>query len=263
MPTLREFTPKLEKELHDIICKEIDALETGLTILKYEMGIGSGILDFLCVDSGGQLVIIEVKLEGDEGILFQALQYYLAVQRTKHQIASIHHDKKIQANDDPRIILIAKSFSDRIRQLTLVVKPRIDLYEYKTLETPQGDVGIVFYFQSPPKEEERISQPPNLDSHKDYVTNKELRLFLESLLSKIQNIGEAIQIYYTQPYIGFKVKGKQFAQIETRRSALHLYVKNLYEDGSWDWTLKVIKSETDDISEFMNEISNWYKRLTE
>ena len=53
MPTFKKYEPSDEKELHDIIGKELDALEEGLTLVKYELHSGSDIPDFLCVDSGG------------------------------------------------------------------------------------------------------------------------------------------------------------------------------------------------------------------
>ena len=76
MTTLRKVKPKTEKELHSIIEKELEAIEEGLVLLKYEYELVKGNPDFLCVDSGERLVIIEVKLQEDENILFQALRYY-------------------------------------------------------------------------------------------------------------------------------------------------------------------------------------------
>lgn len=68
MATLRKYKPKNEKELHTIIEKELDSLEEGLELLKYEMDIGTGIPDFLCVDSGGRMVVICSK--NNKGIVF-------------------------------------------------------------------------------------------------------------------------------------------------------------------------------------------------
>ena len=66
MSTFKKFKPSGEKELHNIIETELPSLEEGLQLLKYEINVGIGIPDFLCVDSGGRLVIIEVKLEEDK-----------------------------------------------------------------------------------------------------------------------------------------------------------------------------------------------------
>ena len=52
MATLKKIKLKNEKELHSVIEKELEALEEGLTILKYEFAMSKGVPDFLCVDSG-------------------------------------------------------------------------------------------------------------------------------------------------------------------------------------------------------------------
>ena len=95
MATFKKYKPKSEKELHHIIEKELDSLEEGLELLKYEMGTGTSIPDFLCVDSGGRIVIIEVKLHEDEYVLFQALKYYNEIDKNRYVIAQMFPDKKI------------------------------------------------------------------------------------------------------------------------------------------------------------------------
>jgi RecB family endonuclease NucS len=75
MATFTRYIPQSEKELHQIIRDELDALEEGLRLLKPEFPTGKGMIDLLCVDSGGRLVIVEVKLHQDENVLFQGLRY--------------------------------------------------------------------------------------------------------------------------------------------------------------------------------------------
>jgi len=62
----------------------MDALEEGLAILKYEFVLEKGTPDFLCIDSGGRLAIIEVKYKEDENIVFQALRYYSEIDQKKY-----------------------------------------------------------------------------------------------------------------------------------------------------------------------------------
>ena len=47
MSTFKKFKPSGEKELHNIIEKELESLEEGLQLLKYEIKVGIGIPDFL------------------------------------------------------------------------------------------------------------------------------------------------------------------------------------------------------------------------
>ena len=91
--------PRNEKELHSVIGKEIDALEEGLVILRYEFALAKGTPDFLCVDSGGRLVIIEVKLQEDENIVFQGLRYYSEIDQIRYVIAKTFSAKKINPED--------------------------------------------------------------------------------------------------------------------------------------------------------------------
>ena len=62
MAKLKIYTPASEAELHVIIGSELDAIEEGLELLQHEYTSGKGIIDFLCIDSGRRLVIIEIKV---------------------------------------------------------------------------------------------------------------------------------------------------------------------------------------------------------
>ena len=99
MATLKKIKLKNEKELHSVIEKELEALEEGLTILKYEFAISKGVTDFLCADSGGRLVIIEVKLQEDENILFQGLRYYNEIDRDRYVIAKMFSRKDVDPKE--------------------------------------------------------------------------------------------------------------------------------------------------------------------
>ena len=101
MPTFKRYELQSEKELHGIIQSELDSLEEGLELLKYEMTIGKGIPDFLCRDSGGRLVIIDVKLQENENILFQALRYYADVNKNRYVIAEIFSQKNVDPKQSP------------------------------------------------------------------------------------------------------------------------------------------------------------------
>ena len=89
MSTLKKYVPESEAELHLLIQAELDAIEEGLELLQHEYPSGKGILDFLCVDSGGRLVIVEVKLHEDENVLFQGLRYYSDIDRNRYLIANL------------------------------------------------------------------------------------------------------------------------------------------------------------------------------
>lgn len=219
MPMLKKIKPKIEKELHSIIEKEIDALEEGLVLLKYEFGLVKGTPDFLCVDSGGRLVIIEVKLQEDENILLQALRYYIEIDKERYAIAKMFSDKNVDPEEHPRILLVAEKFSDDLRRLSALVVPEIELYEYTVLCTPNGKQGICYRSVSLPKIEEIPTKPPTIDELKDYITKEPLKPLFDKLIEEVKNIGKGIEEYATQGYVGFKYKGRQIAWLGPQRKS--------------------------------------------
>jgi len=262
MVTLRKYKPKNEKELHTIIEKELDSLEEGLKLLKYEMGTGTGIPDFLCVDSGGRIVIIEVKLHEDEYVLFQALKYYNEIDKYRYVIAQMFPNKRINAKERPRIILIAEKFSDEIRRLTTLVVPDVELYEYTVVIDSKNNKGIVFHPVTLPKIDETLTEPTTIQDHIDYVTKDELKPLLEKIRNEIKSIGDDIKEYATQQYIGFKFGGRLFAWIGALRKSFELGA-HIFDDKGHVLDYKSIRIEDgkEDYSEIMEEIREAYKKL--
>jgi hypothetical protein len=221
MPTLRKYKPQSEQELHIIIARELDALEAGLELLRHEYISGKGVLDFLCVDSGGRLVIIEVKLHEDENILFQALRYYSDIDRDRYLIATVFAGKAIDPEQNPRVVLIAERFSEDIRRLSTLVVPEIELLEYTVLVEPRGSKGICYHPVSLPVVTTPPSEPKTIDDLVQYLTNEELKPILANMRDDIKNIGEGIEEYPTQSYIGYKhTSGRQFAYIRIFRKSV-------------------------------------------
>lgn len=217
MATFNKYDPISEKELHGIIEKELDSLEDGLELLKYEMSINKSIPDFLCRDSGGRIVIIEVKLNKDENILFQSLRYYVDVDANKYTIAEIFHNKSIDTKQDPRIILISKKFPENIRLLGTLIVPEIELYEYSTLKDSNGTIGIVYHPVSLPKFDNIISSHTEFEDHKKYITDAALHSIFESAREKLKSLQGDIEEYVTQSYIGYKFRGRQIGWISAQR----------------------------------------------
>ncbi|MHA1449240.1 MAG: endonuclease NucS domain-containing protein, partial [Candidatus Hodarchaeales archaeon] len=204
MPILKKEMPNSEKDLHEIIKDELESLEEGLRLLKHEFSIRKGVVDFLCVDSGGRLVIIEVKLYEDENILFQALRYYNEIDKDRYIIAKVFSKEGVDPEEHPRIILIAERFSEDIKRLTTYIIPDVELNEYTVLLTPDNKKGICYHHVSPPKIEELTFSQPELIDHIDYITKEELKPVFQRLINEIKGIDENIGEYLTQDYVGFK-----------------------------------------------------------
>ena len=263
MATLSKANASTEKELHEVIQKELDALEEGLELLKYEFDTGQGVADFLCVDSGGRLTIIEVKLGEDENILFQAMKYYSPIHRDRYRIAEAFSGKKIDPSMDPRIALIAVRFSDDLRRLCTLVHPDVQLFEYSLLSTPDNKTGIHFHPVSLPREETVPSGPVNLDDLAQYITDDSMRELFREKVARLSSLRPDIETYYTKSYVGFKFKGRKIGHVWVMRKSFEVAASRVDENGRNLGDAMAITFETglEDYSEVLNQIVTSYVNL--
>lgn len=220
MSTFKRAPPASEKDLHFIIENNLGMIEEGLSLLKREQKLRDGIPDFLCIDSGGRLVIIEVKKTSEDRAIFQALRYYSTIHLNIYNLKTVY--SSINTDYPPRIILIAETFSDNIRKIVPLVTPDLTLFEYTTLIDTNGKKGIVFHPISIPEYFEEISTPTTYSDHRDYMTKPELKLLFEELRKTIKEIDPNIEEYSTGTYIGYKLQGRQFAYLKTQRKSFDL-----------------------------------------
>lgn len=257
MAIFEKYDPKNEKELHSIIASDLDSLEAGIQLLKQEPSIGSGIPDFLWVDSGGRIIVVEVKLGEDENILFQSLRYFADVNKNRYALAKTFSDHRIDPGQPPRIILIAKRFSEDLRLLSTLVTPSVELYEYKVLHDSTGQKGIVYNQASLPRLEDVIVEPLNAEAHKTYITNESLRGLFEKKRSLLRDIDDQVEEYITQSYVGYKYKGRQIAWISTRRKSFDFGTHIISDNGgglSYDSVR--IENGDEDCSELIEKVKN-------
>lgn len=223
MPTLGKYSPQTEAELHVIIQKELDALEEGLQVIKHEYATTSGSVDFLCADSGGRLVIIEVKLHEDDSALFQALRYFSTIDRDRYLIASSLKGRHVSPSDPPRIVLVAESFSEDLKRLSTLVRPNVELFEYSTVVLPDGAKGIVFIPVTVPVPPPPPTGPKTIEEYIGYMTEESLKPILGKARSDLRGLGKGIEEYCTSDYIGYRhTGGRQFAYIRVFRRSFEV-----------------------------------------
>jgi hypothetical protein len=218
VPKLPKYTPESEAELHMIIKSDLEAIEEGIILLQHEYPSAKGTIDLLCVDSGNRLVIIEVKLQEDENVLFQALRYFSDVDRDRFIIANLFSQYSIDPEQSPRVILIAETISEDIRRLSTLVVPDVELLEYSAVRLPKDDIGIIFHSVSPPEITRIPSEPKTIDQLIEYVTDDRLKPVIGEMRNTILGLGKGIEEYATQGYIGYRLStGRQFAFIQMYR----------------------------------------------
>ncbi len=256
MSNINKYTPKDEAELHTLIIKDIDNLEEGMNKIQHEINLHGNIPDILCVDSGSRLSIIEIKLDEDRNVLFQGLRYYTEVERLRWQLANIYKASKIDPNQDPRIILIAQSFTEETKRMCMHIKPTIDLYEYSTILDSNNEIGTIFN-SVPIPVEQTIPEIKTIDDFKNYIKKQDLKVIFEDTRASVKEINEKIEEYCTQSYVGYKYKKKQIAWIKTKRTEIEFGV--LIREGRnrvEDYPKLTIKNEGYNKKEYQDLITN-------
>jgi hypothetical protein len=264
MPKLPRYSPESEAELHMIVEADLDAVEEGLVLLQHEYPSGKGIVDFLCVDSGNRLVVIEVKLHEDENVLFQALRYFGDVDRDRFVIANLFSQHAIDPEQSPRIIIIAETISEDIRRLSTLVVPEVELLEYSVLQIPGNDKGVVFHSVLPPEIPKLPSESKTVDQLIEYVTNDPLKPVIQEMRRTILGLGRGIEEYATQGYIGYKLStGRQFAYImKMYRKEVGFGAIIIDEDRQvLDYVQTRVNSSDDDYSATLENIKKSFVNL--
>ncbi len=262
MPKLKRYVPQSEAELHMIIQSDLGAIEEGIDLLQHEYPTGKGIIDFLCVDSGLRLVIIEVKLHEDENVLFQALRYYSATDRDRHRVSS-NFSERVDPEESPRLVLIAEKYSEDIRRLSTLVVPEVELLEYSIVVLPDGGKGIIYHSVSLPVVIKHPSEPTTVERLIEYVTDNDLKPLIEEMREAIKDVGIGIVEYATQGYIGYKhSSGRQFAFIRVFRREIEFGAHIIGEDRQLlDYEGIRIRRCDEDYSDVLEKIRKSFKNL--
>ncbi len=100
-----------ETQLEDLIRQAPHLIEEGLRYVDHQRMTDRGPLDVLMVDSGGALIIAELKVCEDEGMLIQGIDYYDWISRNIEGMSRAYKDFDINPTQTPRLLLIAPSVS--------------------------------------------------------------------------------------------------------------------------------------------------------
>jgi len=122
--------------LEQMVAKELNQIEKDLTVICSDVAINDKTtLDILCHDSNGQLVILQLNVNEDDIMLLHGMQSLDYVDKFKSFLKATYSKHKIDDKENPRLILIAPSFSDALRRAVEGMKGiRIDLYQWEYLK---------------------------------------------------------------------------------------------------------------------------------
>jgi len=232
-----------EASLEELIRQNPDNIESGLRFVDHQRKAGRGPYDVLLVDSGKAVVVAELKITEDDSILTQGLDYYDYVASNIDGISRAYSKFDIDPNQEPRLLLIASSFSNLLinRCKWLSIPISIFIFQCIEFEERKGEVIPIFKEIAVPTPPERV-EIPTIEEHLSYITDAEARQRAEEFLEQVRQwditkvATEAIKWE-----ISLKIAGRVFGYLGPRRKHFVLY--------TWDendqWKTFPIKSKED------------------
>ena len=165
----------LEQQLEDIVRRNPGLIEEGLVYVDHQRPAAGGRLDVLLVDIDKSLVVAELKVVPDDGMLVQGLDYYDDVSAHVESFARLYKAYSINPTQQVRLVLIAPSFSQTLVNRCRWLNLRISLFTFTCLKF-EGDADVVPIFTEqqvatrPP-----IVEVPKIEDHLNYIADHAVR----------------------------------------------------------------------------------------
>ncbi len=239
-PRIQTIPIASEQTLEQLIMAEPQNLEDTLVVLDNQVAAGSGFIDILAVDSSdNSLVIIELKKEESDRVLVQALQYYDFVRENIERFATSYSSKhEIDVLSEPRLIIVAHSFSDALSAAAKYINPSVSLYQYEYLSL--GNQKGLYLTEVPisnPREFTRRRKSPQ--EHLQKIVDDKLRKICQTFMDKIMGLGsEHITVKGLRSRVSLKYDGNNLVDIRTRQNYFYISYR-----GHWQERLRVEKEQ--------------------
>lgn len=231
-----------EQELEDLVRRNAGQIEEGLIYVDHQKPAAGGRLDVLLVDSGKSLVVAELKVTQDDGMLLQGLDYYDYVTTHVESFARLYKNHSIDPTQQVRLFLVAPTFSQTLVNRCKWLDLPISLFTFNCLKF-EGETDVVAIFT-----EQQITAPPeivevsHLDDHLNYITDVTVRNKVSALLDEIKNWKPGnIAIDPIKYAVSMKINGRVFAYLYPRRQH---YLIATY-DASDEWKAYAVKNDDD------------------
>jgi hypothetical protein len=221
-----------EQQLEDLVRQHVEALEDGLRYIGHQRITNTGRLDVLLVDSGHSLVIAELKVIDDDGMLFQAIDYYDYVSSHLEALARLYNAFSIDPAQPVRLFLVAPSFSQALITRCKWIDVPISLFTYKCIRLDgSSDIIPVFSEQTIPSPPE-VLETHTLEDRYAYITDSKVRATAQQLVDDVVSWEAGTILVEPIKYsISLKVSGRVFAYLSPRRK--HFIIEAHNDDGKW------------------------------
>ena len=231
-----------EVQLEDLVRRAPELIEADLKFVDHQAFTDRGPLDVLLVDSGHALVVAELKVVEDDRMLVQGVDYYDYVLRNLDGFARAYKQHNIDPKEEPRLFLIAPSFSVTLLNRIKWINISISLFTFQCIEFQDAKDEIV------PVYKEVISPTPvdrvetyEIAERYEYITDAKIRSLAQKLVAQIQEWQpERVSVEAKKYYISIKVSGRVFAYLGPRRNSFMVDTN----DAEGKWTGYRINSES-------------------
>ncbi len=240
-----------EKQLEDLVRQGPGLIEEGLEYVDHQVPTDRGPLDVLIVDSGGALVIVELKVVEDDTILVQGIDYYDYVFKNKEGFARTYKDLGIKPEEEPRLFLISPSFSQILINRCKWIDISISFYIFKCIKLDDdNDIIPVFTEINAPEIPKLLPPRKSVNEILEYITDDNMRKAANDFLTEVKNCDkDNIVIDPIQGWVSMKYKGRVFAYLGPRRRFFVL--QTVDKEGTWLWWAVNQDSELDAIRELL------------
>lgn len=222
-----------EAEMEDLVRQAPDLIESGLVYIDHQAFTDRGPLDVLMVDSGRSLIVAELKVVEDDGMLLQGMDYYDYINSNLDGFAAAYKQHKVDTKQPPRLFLIAPSFSVTLLNRIKWVDIPISLFGFQCIqfEDPKGEITPVYKEITFPGKPARV-EAYALEDRFNYMTDVKVRSLAQSFVSELQDLEkEKVLVEATKYAISIKYIGRVLSYIEPRRK--HFLISTYDLEGKW------------------------------
>ena len=223
-----------EQRLEDLIQQNPQWIEKGFLYLTRQESAAGGRLDLLMVDGDRSLVVAELKICADDGMLLQALEYYDYILTRLDSYVRRYSSYGIRPGRRVRLLLVAPAFSDTLLNACKWVGLNIpiSLFTFACIQfDEEKDVYPIFVEQRIPASY-NTTPIPDIEEHLEYITDSSLRSKTASLVEQIRNWRTGkISLVPAQDRILVLLDGRMFAQLVPTHK--HCGIVTRGADGQW------------------------------
>ncbi len=249
-----------EGQLEELVCRAPDLIEDGLRFLDHQVHTDRGPLDVLLVDSGGALVVVELKVVVDEEMLTQGLDYYDYVARNLDGFTRAYHDKSINARQEPRLLLVAPAFSPLLLNHLKWLTIQPELFSVQILEFPDEPDSLTPVYKEviAPVLPQRV-ESYSFDDIYNYITDTNIRSLAKALVSQVQAWDSGrIEVDPIQDALSIKRSGRILAYLYPRRK---FFMVGYYDDdGNWPMDKITSQEELDATLRTLESRLEWLQK---